>query len=234
MKNKKLYEGFAEEIRNARNLRYQSYGLMPEQRRQRSTDNYLEQHNGDWFSCYDLGIEKNNDWTVISDIFFTFKYIYQKYMAGEDYRTRIFIERCNENDISNIKSIVLSDFKHKKYQCCVYDVTLDNAKENIDEMKVEIKKSNIPTIVFIDANNHTYDDIASDRLTEDEVCEIIEKLTADLMPASGVLVYFERHPEYDGDSDFDPYPYDDPHRNDPDIADYPEGYGTGEIEFPED
>lgn len=232
MKNNKLYESFAEEIRNARNLRYKSYDLMANQRRERSNDNYLARHNGDWFSCYDLGIEKNNDWTVITDIFLTFRFIYQRYLNNANYSTRIFIERCNENNISNIKDIVLSDFKHKKYQCHVYNVTLDNAKENVAEMRIEIAKSDIPAIVFVDANNHTYDDVANGSLSEDEICETIEQLTADLLPKSGILVYFERQPEYDGDSDFDPYPYDNPDRNNAsDITEYPDGYGTMEIDF---
>lgn len=235
MRNNRLYENFAQELQSARDMRYDSYDLLPKQRKERSNDQYLQAHNGDWFSFYDLMIEKHQCWTPMTDILFTFNYVYQKYQEGDNYATRIFIERCTNSDISHIKSEIVSYFKHKKFQCNVYTVLMNNATDNVNQMMNEIQQSEIPTLVFIDADNHTYDDFVSGEMTAEEVGNIIDDITEKLLPASGVLVYFERYPKYDGDAmvNTDPYGYDDPDRHNPKEINYPEGYGTMEINFDE-
>ncbi len=235
MKNRRLYESFAQELQAAHDMRYDSYDLLPKQRRERSNDQYLQEHNGDWFSFYDLMIEKHQCWTPITDILFTFNYVYQRYQNDENYAVRIFIERCTNSDISHIKNEVVSYFKHKNFQCNVYSVLMNNATDNIGEMTDEIQQSTVPSLVFIDADNHTYDDLMSGELSAEEVGNYIDDITEKILPASGVLVYMERYPQYDGDAmtDADPYGYDDPDRHNQEETDYPEGYGTMEIDFDE-
>lgn len=235
MKNKRLYESFAQEMQAARDMRYDSYDILPKQRRERSNEQYLQAHNGDWFSFYDLMIEKHQCWTPIMDIIFTFNFVYQKFQKNEDYAVRIFIERCTNSDISHIKNEVVSYFKHKKFECNVYSVLMNNAKDNVREMVAEIQRSKLPSLVFVDADNHTYDDFVSGQMSAKEIGDTIDKITTNILPASGVLVYLERYPEYDGDSmvDTDPYDYDDPDRHNHQNTEYPEGYGTMEIDFGE-
>ena len=236
MRNRFLYENFAQELQSARNMRYDSYELLPKQRRERSSEQYLRLHNGDWFSLYDLMIEKNQCWTAITDILFTFDYAYKKYKQdGTNYSTRIFIERCTNSDISHIKNEVISYFKHKKFQCNVYSVLMDNAGENVQDMISEIQQSKLPSLVFIDADNHTYDDFVSGKNSIEEIGDIIDNITERLLPSSGVLIYLERYPKYEGEPavDIDPYEYDDPDKHERKEIDYPEGYGTMEIDFNE-
>ena len=235
MKNNRLYESFAKDLRMARSIRRNSQDILPNQRRERSNDQYLQAHNGEWFSFYDLGAEKNQCWTPITDIIFTFNYVYGKYAEGENYTTRIFIERCTNSDISHIEKEIESYFRHKKYEFNIYTVHMNNAEDNFTDIRSEIQNNDIPAIVFVDADNHTYDDIVNASLSEEEIGDVIDRLTDEILPASGVLVYMERYPKYDGD-DFDiPNPYDyDETDAEPDAGkDYPEGYGTMEIDFDE-
>ena len=112
---------------------------------------------------------------------------------------------------------------------------MNNAEDNFTDIRSEIQNNDIPAIVFVDADNHTYDDIVNASLSEEEIGDVIDRLTDEILPASGVLVYMERYPKYDGD-DFDiPNPYDyDETDAEPDAGkDYPEGYGTMEIDFDE-
>ena len=112
---------------------------------------------------------------------------------------------------------------------------MNNAKDNVREMVAEIQRSKLPSLVFVDADNHTYDDFVSGQMSAKEIGDTIDKITTDILPASGVLVYLERYPEYDGDSmvDTDPYEYDNPDRHNRQNTEYPEGYGTMEIDFGE-
>lgn len=218
----------------ARDLRYRDYSLMPEQRRQRSAAGYLEAHNGEWFSCYDLNIEKNQCWTVVSDILLTFGYAYGRYLDKSPYCMRIFVERCTNSDISEIKNLTRTSLRHKKYECNFYEVDLNNVRTEAEftRLRDEIASSEIPAVVFIDADNFTYDKFVTGQLDEGEIGKIIDDLTEQLLPQSGLLIYMERYPQYDADDygNVDPYAYDDPDRN-AEPEEYPEGYGTMEIDF---
>lgn len=237
MKNKRLYESFAQELQDARDMRYDSYDILPKQRRERSNEQYLQAHNGEWFSFYDLMIEKHQCWTPITDIIFTFNFVYQKFQKNEDYAVRIFIERCTDSDISHITNEVVSYFKkHKKFECNAYLVHMYNDRDNTRETAAEIiQQSELPALVFVAADNRTYDDFVSGQMSTEEIGDTIDRITSDILPASGVLVYLERYSEYDGDSmvDTDPYEYDNPDRHNPQDTEYPEGYGTMEIDFDE-
>lgn len=236
MKNKRLYESFVQELQDARDMRYDSYDILPKQRRERSNEQYLQAHNGDWFSFYDLMIEKHQCWTPITDIIFTFNFVYQKFQKNEDYAVRIFIERCTDSDISHIKREVVSYFKRKQFEYDAYSVRMDNARDNIRETAAEIiRQSELPALVFVDANNHTDDGFVCGQMSTEEIGDTIDRITSDILPASGVLVYLERYPKYGGDSmvGTDPYEYDNPDRHNPQDAEYPEGYGTMEIDFDE-
>lgn len=214
MRNNRLYESFIDEIRKHRNLRKKYYNNLIELNKFRDLRNdrdYIQQHNGDWFSCYDIPLELHHNWTVITDIFIAFRFIYEKFLKNEDYCTRIFVERCMDSNISNIKEVVEKDFKHKKYDCMIFNVSLDEDSNDLSEIKQKISDCKIPAIVFVDANKRTCSDLVDEPLREDEACNFIDDISGYLLPKSGMLVYFERFgapPEYknydyDGDMNFE-------------------------------
>ena len=221
MKKKQLYEGFADDFRAAKAFRNRSD--IAEQRRQRKIGNFIERNNGEWFSFYDMLQEKSQWYTVFSDIMYAFNFVYT---ADRPLSTRIFVENCTNADISQLKREIATYIKRKKYECNIYDVFMENANDNVAEIKNEMSGDDMPAIVLVDSINVTQDMVRTQQATEEEIGDAIDRITEEILPERGVLVYFERWPQREDEYD-DEYDDDD----ESDEPTYPEGYGTMEIDF---
>lgn len=221
MKKKQLYEGFADDFKAAKLFRNKFD--IAEQRRQRKIGNFIERNNGEWFSFYDMLQEKSQWYTVFSDIMYAFSFVYT---ADRPLSTRIFVENCTNADISQLKHEIATFIKRKKYECNVYNVYMENANDNVAEIKNEMSGDDMPAIVLVDSINVTQDMVRTHQATEEEIGDAIDRITEEILPERGVLVYFERWPQHEDEYDDE---YDD--NNEFDEPSYPEGYGTGEIDF---
>jgi hypothetical protein len=221
MKKKQLYEGFADDFRAAKAFRNRSD--IAEQRRQRKIGNFIERNSGEWFSFYDMLQEKSQWYTVFSDIMYAFNFVYT---ANRPFSTRIFVENCTNSDISQLKREIATFIKRKGYECNIYDVFMENANDNVAEIKSEMSGDDMPAIVLVDSINVTQDMVRTHQATEEEIGDAIDRITEEILPECGVLVYFERWPQREDEYD-DEYDSDD----ESDEPTYPEGYGTMEIDF---
>lgn len=221
MKKKQLYEGFADDFRAAKAFRNRSD--IAEQRRQRKIGNFIERNSGEWFSFYDMLQEKSQWYTVFSDIMYAFNFVYT---ADRPLSTRIFVENCTNADISQLKREISAFVKRKGYECNIYDVFMENANDNVAEIKSEMSGDDMPAIVLVDSINVTQDMVRTHQATEEEIGDAIDRITEEILPECGVLVYFERWPQREDE-------YDDEYDNDDESDEpaYPEGYGTMEIDF---
>ena len=221
MKKKQLYEGFADDFKAAKSFRNKFD--IAEQRRQRKIGNFIERNSGEWFSFYDMLQEKSQWYTVFSDIMYAFSFVYT---ADHPLSTRIFVENCTNADISQLKHEIATFIKRKKYECNVYNVYMENANDNVAEIKNEMSGDDMPAIILVDSINVTQDMVRTQQATEEEIGDAIDRITEEILPECGVLVYFERWPQHEDE-------YDDEYDNDDESDEpaYPEGYGTGEIDF---
>ena len=221
MKKKQLYEGFAEDFKAAKEFRNRFD--IAEQRRQRKIGNFIERNSGEWFSFYDMLQEKSQWYTVFSDIMYAFNFVYT---ANRPLSTRIFVENCTNADISQLKHEIATFIKRKKYECNVYNVYMENTNDNVAEIKNEMSGDDMPAIVLVDSINVTQDMVRTQQATEEEIGDAIDRITEEILPERGVLVYFERWPQHEDEYDDEFYSDDES-----DIPAYPEGYGTMEIDF---
>lgn len=76
--------------------------------------------------------EKSQWYTVFSDIMYAFNFVYT---ANRPLGTRIFVENCTNADISQLKHEIATFIKRKKYKCNVYNVYMENANDNVAEIK---------------------------------------------------------------------------------------------------
>ena len=222
MKKKQLYEGFAEDFKVVKSLRGRS--IIEEQRRQRKIGNFIERNSGEWFSFYDMLQEKSQWYTVFADIMYAFDFIYT---ANRPLSTRIFVENCTNSTISQLKREIATFIKRKKYECNIYDVFMENASDNVAEIKNEMRNNTAPAIVIVDSINVTKDMVYTHQATEEEIGDAIDRITEEILPERGMLIYFERWPKHEDEYD-DGDEYDDDESDEPV---YPEGYGTMEIDF---
>lgn len=221
MRKKQLYEGFADDFKAAKAFRNRFD--IAEQRRQRKIGNFIERSSGEWFSFYDMLQEKSQWYTVFSDIMYAFSFVYT---ADRPLNTRIFVENCTNSDISQLKREISAFVKRKGYECNIYDVFMENANDNVAEIKNEMSGDDMPAIVLVDSINVTQDMVHTHQATEEEIGDAIDRITEEILPECGVLVYFERWPQHEDE-------YDDEFDNDDESDEliYPEGYGTMEIDF---
>lgn len=220
-----LYEGFTDDFKAAKFLRHNSPLAMSEQRRQRTMDNFIANNSGEWFSFYDMLLEKNQWYTVFADIRYAFNFVYN---ADKPLSTRIFVENCTNSDISQLKREIATLIKRKNYECNVYNVFMENANDNVAEIKNEMQGNDTPAIVIVDSINVTKDMVLTHQATEEEIGDAIDRLTEEILPECGVLIYFERWPQHEDMYD-DEDEFNEP--EDSDEPEYPEGYGTMKIPF---
>lgn len=228
MRNNGLQENFKEEYYNgARNMSAQELSNV---RRQRKMSDYIHKHNGEWFSFYD-NIHEANQWgTAFSDIVYAFNIIYEDYKNGIDTNTRIFVTCSGKADVTNLSHEIKQYLeKHMKY--AFNFITIPETYQESDIMKIrsEILRDPKPSIVVFEMMNHTHDDVFDYDMTEDEIAEIVDQLTEAVLPKSGIVVFMEEYPRHTQDD----YEDNDENMQEPEESVYPEGYGTGEIEFDE-
>ena len=221
---KRINENFENEYYNG--VMNMSQKEISQMRRMRKIGNYLNNHNGEWFSFYDNMNEPAQWNTAFSDIVYAFNTIDDNFKKGVDTNTKIFVTCSGHADMTNLSKEVCAYLKYMKKQFNHIIIPETFTDADVNKIEAEIKKDHKPSIVFIEMTNHTYDDVIQGNLSEKEVSEIIDDLTSRLLPASGIVVYMEEMSFLDDEED-DEFDSDD-------REEYSDGVGTAEIEFPED
>jgi glutaredoxin len=202
---------------------------LVKERNDRKNVEFFMNNPGEWFSFYNVREETNQWIAVVLDAVSVFNIIKDAYSYSDGkvaLNSKIFVT-CDKkvdtvNYVSNISNQIKSYLSKKGIEFNFITVKDSATKEEVEHIKQVVKSSNAPTIVYMEMKNHTKDDQIRFNCSEEEISSIIDNYTTSLLPEVGLVIYAESSPRLISD-----YFEDDEIPN----TEYPEGYGTGVIDF---